>query len=174
MCVCVCARLCAQSCPTFCDPMNCSLPGASVHEILQAKIMEWVAISFSKGYSRPRNQTGVSYSSCIGRQNLYHCGTWEDQIYIHIHMCVCVCVCVCEMKVLVAQSYPNFCDPMDYNPPGFSVHGDFSGRNTSRYSFPSLGDLPDPGIEPRSPALQGDSLPSEPPGKLYRYRDRYV
>ena len=95
-------------------------------------------------------------------------------IYIYICVCVCVCVCVCEMKVLVAQSYPNFCDPMDYNPPGFSVHGDFSGRNTSRYSFPSLGDLPDPGIEPRSPALQGDSLPSEPPGKLYRYRDRYV
>ena len=81
-------------------------------------------------------------------------------------MCVCVCVCVCEMKVLVAQSYPNFCDPMDYNPPGFSVHGDFSGRNTSRYSFPSLGDLPDPGIGARSPALQVDSLWSEPPGKL--------
>ena len=37
----------AQSCPILCDPMNCSPPGSSVHEILQAKILEWVAISFS-------------------------------------------------------------------------------------------------------------------------------
>ena len=39
--------LVAQSCPTFCDPMDCSLPGSSVHGILQARILEWVAISFS-------------------------------------------------------------------------------------------------------------------------------
>ena len=37
-----------QSCPTLCDPVDCSLPGSSVHEILQARILEWVAISFSK------------------------------------------------------------------------------------------------------------------------------
>ena len=41
----------AQSCPTLCDPMDCSLPGSSVHGILQARIMEWVAISFSKSES---------------------------------------------------------------------------------------------------------------------------
>ena len=46
MCVCV---LDAQSCPTLCDPMDCSLPGSSVHEILQARVLEWVAIPFSKG-----------------------------------------------------------------------------------------------------------------------------
>ena len=39
--------VCAQSCATFCDPMDCSLPGSSVHEIFQARILEWVAISFS-------------------------------------------------------------------------------------------------------------------------------
>ena len=50
----------AQSCPTLCDPMDCSLPGSSVHEILQARILEWVAISFSRGSSRPRDQTPVS------------------------------------------------------------------------------------------------------------------
>ena len=49
--------LVTQSCPTLCDPMNCSPPGASVHEILQARILEWVAISFSRGSSPPRDQT---------------------------------------------------------------------------------------------------------------------
>ena len=44
-----------QSCPTLCDPMDCSLPGFSVHEIFQAKVLEWVAISFSRGSSQPRD-----------------------------------------------------------------------------------------------------------------------
>ena len=51
----------AQSCPTFCDSMDCSLPGSSLHRILQARILEWVAISFSRGSSWPRNQTWVSH-----------------------------------------------------------------------------------------------------------------
>jgi len=54
---------------------------------------------------------------------------------------------------------------MDYSLPGFSVHGIFQQEYWSGLPFPSPGDLPDPGIEPRSPALQGDALPSEPPGK---------
>ena len=52
----------------FCDPMGCSLPGSSVHGISQARILEWVAISFSKGSSWPRDQTLIS---CIGKQILY-------------------------------------------------------------------------------------------------------
>ena len=51
----------AQSCPTLCDPMDCSLPGFSIHEILQARILEWVAISFSRRSSWPRNWTQVSH-----------------------------------------------------------------------------------------------------------------
>ena len=43
----------AQSCPTLCDPVDCSLPGSSVHGILQARVLEWVAISFSRGSSQP-------------------------------------------------------------------------------------------------------------------------
>jgi len=43
--------LVAQSCPTLCDPMDCSMPGFPVHAILQARILEWVAISSSKGFS---------------------------------------------------------------------------------------------------------------------------
>ena len=53
-------RSVAQSCPTLCDPMDCSTPGSSVHGILQARILEWVAISFFRGSSRPRDRTQVS------------------------------------------------------------------------------------------------------------------
>ena len=60
----------AQSCLTLCDPVDCSPPGCSVHGSLQARIMEWVVISFSRGSSRPRDQTQVS---CIAgrRFNLW-------------------------------------------------------------------------------------------------------
>ena len=51
----------AQSCPTLCDPMDCSLPGFSVHGILQARILEWITISFSRGSSQARDQTRVSH-----------------------------------------------------------------------------------------------------------------
>ena len=50
----------AQSCPTLCDPMNCSLPGSSVHGIFQAIVLEWIAISFSRGSSQPRDRTLIS------------------------------------------------------------------------------------------------------------------
>ena len=47
--------LVAQLCPTLCYPVDCSPPGSSVHGILQARILEWVAIPFSRGYSQPRS-----------------------------------------------------------------------------------------------------------------------
>ena len=64
----------AQLCPTLCDPKDCSPPGSSVHGILQARILEWIAITFSRGSSQPWDQTHVS---CTGRWFLYHCATWE-------------------------------------------------------------------------------------------------
>ena len=51
----------AQSFPTLCNPMDYSLPGASVHEILQARMLQWAAVSFSRGSSQPRDQTQVSH-----------------------------------------------------------------------------------------------------------------
>ena len=57
-----------QSCPTLCNPMEHSLPGSSVHGILQARVLEWVAVSFFRGSSWPRDGTCVSYISYIGRQ----------------------------------------------------------------------------------------------------------
>ena len=53
--------LVAQLYPTLCDPMNCRPPGSSVHEILQARILEWVAMPSSRGSSQPRDWTLVSH-----------------------------------------------------------------------------------------------------------------
>ena len=60
---------------------------------------------------------------------------------------------------------PTLCDFMDYSLPGSSVHGISRQEYWRELLFPSPGDLPDPGMKPRSPALQADSLPSEPLGK---------
>ena len=65
------AYVCAQSCPILCHPMNCSLTGSSVHGVFQARIMQWVAIFFSRRSSQSRDQTHVSCVSCIGRQFIY-------------------------------------------------------------------------------------------------------
>jgi len=58
-----------QSCPSLCNPMDCSSPGSSVHGIL---IPEWVAMPSSRGSSQPKDRTHISYISCIGRGVLYH------------------------------------------------------------------------------------------------------
>ena len=63
------------------------------------------------------------------------------------------------LKVKVTQSCLTLCDPMDY-----TVHGILQARMLEWVAFPFPGDLPNPGIEPRSPALQVDSLPTEPQG----------
>ena len=70
----VCAT--AQSCLTLCDPVDCSPLGSSV--ISQARILEWVAISSSRGSSRSRDQTHISCISCTGRKILYHFATWPQ------------------------------------------------------------------------------------------------
>ena len=70
-----------------------------------------------------------------------------------------------ESESEVAQSCPTLCDPVDCSPPGSSVHGILQQEFWSRLPFPSPRDLPDPGIEPRSPALQSDALTSEPSGE---------
>ena len=64
----------AQLCLTLCDPMDYSLPGYSVHGIIQARILEWVTISFSRRSSWPRDQTCIS---CIGSWILNHWAIWE-------------------------------------------------------------------------------------------------
>ena len=87
VCVCVCVCVCvharvyphAQSCLTLCHPMDCSPSGTSAHGISQARILEWVAISYSRRSSWPRDRTHVSCISCIGRRVLHHCAIWKAQ-----------------------------------------------------------------------------------------------
>ena len=61
-----------QSYPTLHDPMDWSLTGSSVHGIIQARMLEWVAMLSSRGSSRPRDRIQVSSVFCIGRWVLYH------------------------------------------------------------------------------------------------------
>ena len=85
--VCACIKqsvLVAQLCPILCNPMDCSPPGSSVHGTLQARILKWVAIPFSRGSSQLKDQAQVS---CIAGKILYHLS--------HQGRPVCVCVCVC-------------------------------------------------------------------------------
>ena len=101
VCVCVCVWACVPACSvarlylTLCDPMDCSPPGSSIHEILQARIPEWVAISSSRGSSWPSDWTWVYCVFCTGR--------WI--------LCCCT----------VAQSCLTLRDPMDCSTPGFPV-----------------------------------------------------
>ena len=67
-------RAVTQLCPTLCEPMDCSPPGSSVSGIFQTRILEWFAISSSRGSSWPRDWT---WASSIGRWILYHWATWE-------------------------------------------------------------------------------------------------
>ena len=69
--------------------------------------------------------------------------------------------------MLLAQLCLTLHDPMDSSLPGSSVHGILQARILERVAIPSPGDLPDPGIKPRTPTLQTDSLPSEPRGKPF-------
>ena len=110
-----------QLCPTLCDPIDGSLPVSPVPGILQARTLEWVAISFSNAW-----KWKVKVKS-LGRVWLF-ATSWT-----------------------VAYQAPQSM--------GFSRHEYWSGL-----PFPSSGDLSNPGIEPRSPALRVDPLPSKPPG----------
>ena len=94
--------LVSQPCLTLSDPMDCSPPGSSVHGMLQARILEWEVIPFSKGSSRP----GIG-TTCISRWVLYQ----------HHHL---GSPCLTSEKVKVAHLCPALCDPMDcpWNSPG--------------------------------------------------------
>ena len=69
--------VCAESCPALCDPKDCSLPGSSVHGILQSRILEWVDLPSSRGSPQSRNQTYNSCVSCIADRFFTHWVTWE-------------------------------------------------------------------------------------------------
>ena len=230
MCVCVCVHVCVyiymlcyakslQSCPTLCNPIDGSPPGSAIPGILQARILEWVAISFSNAWKRKVKVKSLSHvwllatpwtaayqaplsmdfpgkSTGVGCHYLLQCVC----VYIYIYICVCVCMCIyifiyiykvyktleftlitlfswslpltltswhmSEEKIdcyrgyecVCAQLYPILCELMDCSPPGSSVHGTSQARILQWVAIPFSKDLPDPAIEPASPALQVDSL----------------
>ena len=69
----------AQSCPTLCDPMDCSLPGSSVHGVFQARVLAWVVIPFCRGSSRPRDRTRVS--CIVGRRFTIWTTVWYQGVW---------------------------------------------------------------------------------------------
>ena len=117
--------ICDDACDihvTLCNPMDYSLPGSSVHGILQARILEWLAIPFSRGSSQSRDWSQVF--GIAGRFFIVW-ATWEAKDIYDISITyICVCVCV-YISVQFTQFCPNFCDPMNHSMPGLPVHHQF-------------------------------------------------
>ena len=124
--------------------MDYSLPCSSIHGILQARILEWFAISFSKGSSWPRDQSHVSYVFCIGRLVLYHLHNLGMNEWMNES-------CSVVSNPLQLHGLSMECSRQEY----------WSGL-----PLPSPRNLSDPWIEAGSPAWQADSLPSELQGGL--------
>ena len=140
-------RSVTQLCLTLCDSMDHSPVGFSIHRISQARILETVAISFFRRSSQPRDQTHIS---CIGRQIFFfnHWATWEAQSER------------VSCSVMSSRTWTIASWTIAYQAP---LSMEFSRQEYwSRWPFPSPGNL-DPGLEPGSPGLQADSLPSETP-----------
>ena len=95
----------AQSCPTLCEPMGCSLPGSSVHGIFQAIVLEWIAISFSRGSSQPGDQTWVS---CIAARFFTIWATGETLISRKRHCLadIVLASAICSMSGSHSASFP--------------------------------------------------------------------
>ena len=98
--------------------MDCSLLGSIVCAVSQLRILEWVAISSSRGSASPRNRTWVSQVSCIGKWILYHWATWGAQNS--------AAAAAAAAKSL--QSCPTLCNPIGGSPPGSTVPGILQAR----------------------------------------------
>ena len=130
---------------TLCDSMDCSQPGSSAYGISQAVILEWVAISSSRGSSWSRNWTCIS---CIAGK-FFTC--WATaKVFKHL------------MKWSEVKSFSLFPTPWTVAYQASPSMGFSRQEYWSGLPFPSPGDLPDPGIEPGSPASWADVLTSEP------------
>ena len=114
--ICLCA-ICAQLCLMLLNPMDCSQHGSAVQGIFQARILEWVAISYSMGSIQSRDQTHFSCNSCIGRQILYYCATWKALILL--------CAAAAAKSL---QSCPTLCNPINGSPPGSPIPGILQAR----------------------------------------------
>ena len=134
-------------------PQDCSQPGSSVHGILQTRILEWVAISCSRGSYQFRDQTCVTFICCqVGSLSLDHLGSPKDVVHIHNGMLLLLLLPsrFSRVRLFATQWTVAHQAPLSM---GLSWQEYWSGL-----PFPAPGDLPDPGIEPTSlmsPALAG-------------------
>ena len=157
---------------TLGNPKDCSPPGSSVHEILQARILEWGVVPSSRGTSQLRDGICIFYVSCIVGVFFTTGATWEAQKLHTLLQCILklqnklntVAKVILEkfrnlsptwklhVLVKVTQLCPTLCDPMEY-----TVHGILQARILEwvAISF-SPGGLPNPGMDPRSPTVQAD------------------
>ena len=134
--------LISQLCPTLCSPMDCSLPGSSVHGIFQAGILEWVVIPFSRDLPDPGIEPWFLMSPALAGEFFTTSATWKAHTCVYMHA-----------KSL--QSCLTLCSPMDCSLPGSSIHGISQARMLEWVAISFPGDLPNPGIKPASPALAG-------------------
>ena len=130
----------AQLCPAPCNPMDCNPLGTSPHAIFQARILEWVAISYSR--HNPNLRIEPRSPAVAGRFF-----TTEP-----------------PGKPRKSTLPHSLCNSMDSSPPGSSVHGILQARMLEWVAIAFSRGSSNPGIELRSPSLQAESLPSEPPG----------
>ena len=171
-----------QLCPTLWDPVDCSMPGFPILPEFAQTHVHWVSEAIQPSHplsppspsvvNLPQHQglfqwVGSSHQVAeVGELQLQHqsfqwifrVDCWEVGCFLFLFLLGRVNSSF-ESESKVALSCPTLWDPMDCTCMGFSREEYWSGLPS-----PSPGDLPDPGIEPRSPALQSDALPSEPPG----------
>ena len=121
-----CGCLIAQLCPTLCNPLDCSPSGSSVHAIFQARILEWIAISSSRGSSRPRDLAHTSCGSCTGG-GFFTC--WAIREAQEITYSIYLSLTYFTKHGggggcgLVSKANLTLYDFMDCSSPGPSVHG---------------------------------------------------
>ena len=157
MCVCVCVCVCALSCLMLWDPMDCSPPGSFIHAIFQARILEWVAIFYSRDVSDPGiEHTLMASPALTGRSFTTAPPGKPCLLFSVLYTQSLSCVWLFVTPWTVAHQAPLSM--------GILQEEYWSGLPCS-----PPGDLPNPGIKPRSLTLQADSLPSEPPGKPSYY-----
>ena len=130
-----------KSRPTLCDPMDCSLPGSSVHGILQARILEWVAISFSRGSSRTQgSNSGLLHCG----QSVYHLSHQGIPFFICLYtVLISRSLCACQpgkkrgwgsnpssAAAKSLQSWPTLVRPHRWQPTRLPRSWDSPGKNT--------------------------------------------
>ena len=168
-----------------CDPMDCSPPGSSVHGILQARTLEWVAIPFSRGSFQPRKRTLVSctagrwcrddvvstansWAPCPDLLEETSGGEIFNQCFYQL---TCMCTNIRNYRNKEEKKEKSLSRVWLFATPLTVAHQAPLSMGFSRQEYwsgvpcPPPGNLPHPGIEPGSPTLRVDALPSEPPGK---------